>query len=72
MTPKLIPTPYNVCGVPFTMENTCGCKIGGFITLRHNIMADEKGDICGKYLTFQVIYDEPRIHTGRPLKGKGS
>ena len=29
------------------------------------------GDLCGKDLTPSAISDEPRIHTGSQLKGKG-
>ena len=44
---------------------------GGLITLRHNILADDWGDLCGKALTPSAVSDEPRIHTGRLLTGRG-
>ena len=41
LTPLRLPTDCDGCGVSFTAEHACQCKIGGLITLRHNILADD-------------------------------
>ena len=66
-----LPTDCDGCGVPISTEHACQCKIGGLITLRHNILADDWGDLCGKALTLSAFSDKPRIHTGRLLTGRG-
>ena len=71
LTPLRLPTDCDGCGVPFSAEHACQCKIGGLITLRHNILAYDWGDLCGKALTPSAVSDEPRINTGRLLTGRG-
>lgn len=48
-TPKNIPNEC-VCGGNFTIDHALSCKLGGFITLRHNelreIMADLLSTVC--------------------------
>ena len=41
LTPLRLPTDCDVCRAPFSAEHACQCKIGGLITLRHNILADD-------------------------------
>ena len=39
LTSLRLPTDCDGCGAPFSAEHTCQCKIGGLISLRHNILA---------------------------------
>ena len=71
LTPLCLPTDCNGCGAPFSAEHACQCKIRGLITLRHNILADDWGNLCGKALTPSAVSNEPIIHTGRYLIGRG-
>ena len=60
------------CGTPFSVEHVCRCNIGCLITLRHNLLTDEWGDLCAKALTPSALSNEPIIHTERQMKGVGS
>ena len=66
-----LPTDCDGCRVPFSAEHSFQCKIGGLITLRHNILANDWGDHCGKDLNPSAVSDKPIIHTGRLLSGRG-
>ena len=54
------------------MQSAMLNRIGGLVTLCHNLLSDEWGDLCAKYLTPSAFYDKPRVHTGSQIKGGAS
>ena len=72
LEPHCLPTNCDGCGYPFLVEHACCCKISGLVNLHHNLLADEWGDLCVKFLTPKAVFEETRIYTENQLKwGRG-
>ena len=71
LTPHRLPNDCDVWGSPLLVEHAYQCKVGGLINLRHNILADDWGDLYEKFLTPSAVSNEPIIHTGNQLTGTG-
>ena len=72
LEPHCLPTNCDGCGYPFLVEHACCCKISGLVNLHHNLLADEWGDLCVKFLTPKAVFEETRIYTENQLKGEGA
>jgi hypothetical protein len=68
LRPTNLPTTCDGCTKSFSVEHALSCKVGGLVTLRHNVMAGEWHRLCAQALMPAAVTDEPLIHSGRELQ----
>ena len=64
-----LPTYCGSCNSKFTICHAPNCKRGGLITARHNELRDGVAGLSGKAFTPTHMHDDPRIFTGRAMRG---
>ena len=65
LIPHHLPHKCDGCKETFTVQHDMTCHKGGFISIRHNELADEWSDLCSKAFKSHNVRDEPLIHSGR-------
>ena len=65
LAPLDMPCRCDGCGERMTVEHALQCKKGGLVSIRHDDVADEWRDLCGKATTPGHVTREPHIFTAQ-------
>ena len=60
------------CGATFTVDHSLNCKIGGFVSIRHNELKDLSGDLLAEVCNDVKIEPQLTSLTGERLSHKSS
>ena len=66
--PEHLPECCDGCGAKMTAEHALSCRVGGFVHIRHDIVADEFGYLGGCAFQPSRVIHEPVICSGTPCE----
>ena len=67
--PPDLPSHCNIFEAAFSIFHALECKNGVLVTARHNKLCDGVADLAGKAFTHMHVRNNPKIFTGRAVRG---